>query len=91
MGRIDVDKMLFEISSHLFSEWLAFYRLEPTGDERADLQAGIIASTIANANRGKNTKPFKPTDFMPRFEPEDEEEQAAKMIAKMQLVLGGKH
>ena len=37
----------------------------PFGDERADLQAGIVASTIANVNRGKNTSAYKPEDFMP--------------------------
>lgn len=39
--------------------------MSPFGDERADLQAGIIASTIANVNRGRNTTAFKPEDFMP--------------------------
>jgi hypothetical protein len=82
--------MLAEISSVQFAEWMAFSRLEPWGEDRADLRAGIVASTIANANRGKNAKPFKPDDFMPRFEPETEEEAAAKFIAKAMAALGGK-
>lgn len=44
---------------------MAFYRLEPFGDERADLRAGIVASTVANSNRGKRGKITKATDFMP--------------------------
>jgi hypothetical protein len=82
--------MLAEISSAQYSEWMAFYRLEPYGEERADLRAGIIASTIANANRGKNQKVFKPSDFIARFDPPDEEAEAALMIEKVRAALGGK-
>lgn len=46
---------------------MAYYRINPFGDERADLHAGIVASTIANANRDKKSKSFKPSDFMPQF------------------------
>lgn len=45
--------------------WMAYHRIEPIGMYRGDLRAGLVASTIANANRGKNTKPFNPLDFMP--------------------------
>ncbi|MCH8189083.1 MAG: DUF4035 domain-containing protein [Proteobacteria bacterium] len=54
-----------ELSDTELHEWMAFYRLEPFGDERADLRAGIVASTIANVNRGKRGRAKKPTDFMP--------------------------
>ena len=33
-----------------FIQWLAVYRLSPFGDERADLRAGIVASTVANCH-----------------------------------------
>lgn len=52
------------MNSQELSEWLAFDRISPIGDERADLRAGIVASTIANCNRTKGD-PFKPQDFMP--------------------------
>ena len=45
--------------------WIESYRLSPWDEARADLRAGIIASTIANVNRGKNSQPFDPRDFMP--------------------------
>ena len=57
--------MLNRIDSKELSEWAAFYSLEPFGYIRSDLQAGIISSTIANCNRQKNSRSFKPTDFMP--------------------------
>ena len=82
--------MLAEITSRQFAEWMAYAKLEPFGEERADLRAGIVASTIANVNRGKNQKPYKPTDFMASFELETEEQAAERLIAKAMLALGGK-
>lgn len=58
-----------EISATEFYEWQAYYELEPFGEERADLRAGIIAATIANVHRGKRSRPYKPSDFMPEYEP----------------------
>jgi len=47
------------------AEWIAFDRIDPWSEARADLRAGIIASVVANVNRGKKTKAFTPVDFMP--------------------------
>ena len=49
-------------------EWLAFMRLEPLGEIRADYRAGMISSVLANCNRGKDTKAFQPEDFMPFYD-----------------------
>ena len=49
--------------------WAEYAEVEPWGESRADFRAGIIASTVANVNRGRGVRPFKPGDFMPRFEP----------------------
>ena len=59
------------MSSAEFAEWQAYDRLEPFGPWRADLNAGIVASTIANVNRGKNRKAYAPKDFMPDWDPPD--------------------
>jgi len=56
--------MLKTMSARDFNEWAIFYEIDPFGEQRGDIQAGIIASTAANLQRGKNTKPFTPTDFM---------------------------
>lgn len=66
-----------------FNEWLAYYRLEPWGEERDDLRSGIVASVIANCFRGKGQKAFKPKDFMPRFDkPEEPDWRATKSLFK---------
>jgi|TARA_Y100000310_G_scaffold51927_1_gene47793 hypothetical protein len=59
-----------------FRDWVAYYQLDPWGEERADLRSGIVASVFSNAiqalirtvarKRGKG-KEFKPKDFMPEF------------------------
>lgn len=52
------------------AEWMAYDSLEPIGELRADVRAGIIASVIANTNRDRKRRPdpFTPHDFMPFLE-----------------------
>jgi hypothetical protein len=70
-----------------FQDWLTFSAIEPFGEERADLQAAIIACTIANAFRGKKQKPFKPADFMPKFDPP--QPQSTEEMKMALLGIGG--
>jgi len=60
---------------------MAYEMVDPFGEYRDDLRAGIVASTIANANRPKGKRAYKPEDFMPRFA--DQEQQS---IAEMHAV-----
>lgn len=66
MGEPNVDYLLGSISQRQFVEWMAYYNLNPFGEERADTRAGIVASTVAevNRNRKKRGKPYGPQDFM---------------------------
>jgi hypothetical protein len=43
-----VDGMLSGMSSIELTEWMAYYELEPFGEERADLRAGSIAAPLLN-------------------------------------------
>lgn len=52
------------MSSAELTEWRAFDRLEPFGDQRADLRAGIVASTVANFSARPPKDGLKPSDFM---------------------------
>ncbi len=58
------------IDSVEFTDWMAYYRIEPFGERLADVRMGMIASTIANTTRDtkKVRKPFQPIDFMPWVE-----------------------
>lgn len=53
-----------------FLEWLAFYKLDPFGEIREDLRAGILAAAVVNTLRGVHGvkgRQVKPKDFMPTF------------------------
>lgn len=73
-----------EIDSQEFAGWLAFDRVSPFGEERADLRSAIIAATFANAHRGKNTKAFTVADFTPRFDdPKSATQTPDEMFARL--------
>ncbi len=73
------------MSSAEYAEWIAFMGLEPIGEVRADLRAGIVASTIANVNRGKRQKPFKPADFMPDFGPKRDSKRLSRRLRAVMM------
>lgn len=54
------------MSSDEFTDWMLYYQLNPFGPWRGDIQAALVASTIANANAAKGKK-FHIKDFMPEF------------------------
>ena len=70
LGVPNVDRMLESISGRQLAEWMAYARLEPFGEERADLRMAILAALIANVNRDpkKKSSPYEVSDFMPKFE-----------------------
>lgn len=79
--------MLSEMSSAQLAEWMAYEQIEPWGESRADLRLGIMASTVANIFRGKDKKrAYKLTDFMPSFEPYDEERERARILEKAKAI-----
>ncbi len=77
-----MDHMLRSMSSRLLTEWLAYYSLEPFGDEWP--RTALLASLIAEVNRDpdKRSEPFTPEDFMPKFEEEPEDPDASWMRNK---------
>lgn len=59
--------MLRTMSARQFGEWLAFDELDPIGDERGDLHAGIVAAAVLAPWRAEGADPPRPIDLMPRF------------------------
>lgn len=62
-------------------EWMAFARLEPFGDLRADLRVGIVASTLANIHRKKGRRAFNAEDFMPYLKRERRRAEGGRGMA----------
>lgn len=86
-----VAEMLSRISSRELSEWLAYSQIEPFGEERADLRAGIVASTVFNVNRGKGQKARTPQEFMPQFDrPERDPEEMVRIVEQLNAAFGGR-
>lgn len=79
--------MLAEVDADQFAEWVAYSDVEPWGEERADLRAGIIAAEIANTPPrfvGKVGR-FRPADLMPNFGREPVKPQSGRQMAVMAM------
>lgn len=64
-----VRRLLAETGSAELAEWQAYERLTgPLGGARGDVQAALIASTIAAVNRNKGQRAPTISDFMPRWD-----------------------
>lgn len=84
-----MDGLLAELTSRQVAEWLAYAQVEPWGEDRADLRAGIVAATVANAFRRQDSRAFTPQDFMPDFaEDEDPDAASARLMAALKAALG---
>lgn len=56
------------VSAREFSEWREEFKARPFGDEGVfQVSIAILASLVANVNRGRNTPPFKASQFLPYF------------------------
>jgi hypothetical protein len=71
----------------------------PLGPERLDHLFAMLQATIANANRGKKSRPYKPEQFMPGWgrsgdaEPERQALDGYEMLNKIRSInraMGGK-
>ena len=91
MGRT-VRELLDSLDVAELQEWVAFYELDPWTEDRADLRAGIVASTVANCHSTKGK--FRPRDFMVDYEKRHREpktpEQLKELAKRITAMMGGK-
>lgn len=90
---LTVDELLTRVGSRELTEWMAYARLEPFGEPRADLRMGITAALIANCHRNPQhrAEPYTPEDFMPRLEAdaEEREERRQQTLKEKALAIFG--
>lgn len=69
-GRVDVDKMLAEMTSSQLTEWMAYYRLESFGPLSEERRSAKLLALLGNVYRDHERKPSPYTieDFMPTYE-----------------------
>ena len=79
-----VAEMQERMTSREMSEWQAFDRIDPIGDERQDYGSALVAWMVASAFSGKGARP-KLEDFMPKWEKrvqgQTQEEMTAAIMA----------
>ena len=69
LGRT-VEDLEVNLSYRELTEWIAYYELEPWGEERADLRMGIETSSLVRLWADpKKAKAITPAMFMPYYEP----------------------
>ena len=68
-----------------FGAWQAFYRLEPFGEERADLRNAMLCLLVASFGGSKRGRKPKLADFM-LFE-EKPEQSGEEMQAMLKLLV----
>lgn len=79
------------LDSREFSEWIAYYSIEPWGEESAWLRHGINTSALVNMQiaKGKTTSPI---DYMPYAEEKQTGEATEAYVKQMAEVWNrGKH
>ena len=81
-----VARLSAEMTAREFKEWQAYFDIEPFGEKRADLRAGIVASTVHNMQTRHS---LKPSDFMPDFGPK-RRQTVAEMQARILVATGAK-
>ena len=92
-----VAELLDRMSSREFGEWMAFYEIEPFGEERADLRQAMTTSAVHNSiqAQAKHPKWTKPEDFMvfsEKAQPKSDTKPVAPEVLKGKLLAfaGGK-
>ncbi len=83
------------MSSAEFGEWMAYYQIEPFGEERADIRQALTTSAVHNSIQAQTKHPkwTKPEDFLmfrdrtpqPKIEVEPD---ASDLLAKFKAFTG---
>ena len=85
-----VKQVQAEIDSQEFTDWLAFYRVHPWGEYRADLRMARIAATIVNMQKASDSAPISEDVFLFTFGEEatpDEEDEALDLETEQQQAM----
>lgn len=74
------------LTSSEFSEWMAYYELEPFGAWRDNLHAAQIAALLYNVNRERGSPAKSPGDFIYRDRVAAQEEADREMLVRLEAV-----
>jgi hypothetical protein len=84
LGIPTVEELLARIPGHDLSEWEEFWTLEPFGPRHDDFRSAIIAKTLYDVNRDKDSPNLGLDSFIPTYVPQ---ETAVQRRNKQRMVL----
>jgi len=70
-----------------FYAFMLYDSIEPFGDRRGDIQAGMIQKTLADIHRDPKQKPYPLEMFMPQFYEEPARQQTPEEQLQILLAL----
>jgi hypothetical protein len=74
------------MTSAEFAEEMAYYRIDPWGEERADLRAGIIASLVDATIPRKHGRSRSPAQLMPFLHEAKQERSTEELQSQFRMV-----
>jgi hypothetical protein len=89
-----VRELLGRLDSQELSEWMAFYSIDPWGDQRGDLRNAMLLAHVVGMMRKRGTMPPHPREFMPftdRIRYQTPEEQKAFFRVLTRRLSNGEH
>lgn len=90
MGRYDLHLTEEEFWSLTPREFDALRGRFNDSNDWLNYRAALVCSVVANVFRGKNVKPFKPDDFMPKRKTKDQTpEQILATVELLNAAFGG--
>lgn len=91
MGHKSVKDCQRHITSKEFAEWMAYFSLEPFGDDLLDQHFAAQDALLANIYSPKSGRKFKPDDFALRKIPDEtahEELTNDEIFRRLKMALG---
>ena len=86
LGRHDVDKLAEEMTPGQIAEWMAFWQIEPFGDEwRRTARATVMMANVM----GAKIKPDNETQFLPGYDPFEQMLTPEELRAKFERIKNG--
>jgi hypothetical protein len=77
-----------EMGSAELTEWMAYARIEPFGEDRADLRAAIVAKTVADVSRRKGHAGYRIERFLAVRDGEAERRGSAESLMRALAGMG---
>lgn len=71
------------MTSEELTNWIAFSRVHPWGDSRADYQAATVAYTVYQMLRGKGSSTLSVDEFLLKFSEEKDPQTPDQMRAML--------